>query len=76
VAVGLAFAAGGPDLGIPLALAIGIQNAPEGFAAAAPLLATGTSARAAAGIADELIAESHSGSHEQEATLALIVGFG
>jgi ZIP family zinc transporter len=51
MAVGLAFAAGGPDLGIPLALAIGIQNIPEGFAAAAPLLAAGTSARAAAGIA-------------------------
>jgi zinc transporter, ZIP family len=51
MAVGLAFAAGGPDLGIPLALAIGIQNVPEGFAAAAPLLAVGVSARGAAGIA-------------------------
>lgn len=51
MAVGLAFAAGGPDLGIPLAIAIGIQNVPEGFAAAAPLLAAGVSARAAAGIA-------------------------
>jgi zinc transporter, ZIP family len=51
MAVGLAFAAGGPDLGIPLALAIGIQNVPEGFAAAAPLLAAGMSARGAAGIA-------------------------
>ena len=39
------------DLGIPLALAIGIQNIPEGFAAAAPLLATGTTRWAAAGIA-------------------------
>jgi ZIP family zinc transporter len=38
MAVGLAFAAGGPELGIPLAVAIGIQNIPEGFAAAAPLL--------------------------------------
>jgi ZIP family zinc transporter len=47
MAVGLAFAAGGPDLGIPLAIAIGIQNVPEGFAAAAPLLAAGTSRRAA-----------------------------
>jgi ZIP family zinc transporter len=37
MAVGLAFAAGGPDLGIPLAVAIGIQNIPEGFAAGAPL---------------------------------------
>ncbi len=51
IAVGLAFAAGGPELGIPLALAIGIQNVPEGFAAAAPLLGTGTSRRRAAGIA-------------------------
>jgi ZIP family zinc transporter len=37
MAVGLAFATGGPELGIPLALAIGIQNVPEGYAAAAPL---------------------------------------
>ena len=51
MAVGLAFAAGGPDLGIPLAVAIGIQNVPEGFAAAAPLLAAGSSARAAAAVA-------------------------
>jgi ZIP family zinc transporter len=51
LAVGVAFAAGGPDLGVPLAIAIGIQNVPEGFAAAAPLLATGTSPRAAVGIA-------------------------
>ena len=51
LAVGVAFAAGGPDLGIPLALAIGIQNIPEGFAAAAPLLASGTSKRSAVAIA-------------------------
>lgn len=51
LSVGLAFAAGGPDLGIPLALAIGIQNIPEGFAAAAPLLRTGVTPAAAAGIA-------------------------
>jgi ZIP family zinc transporter len=51
IAVGVAFAAGGPELGIPLALAIGIQNVPEGFAAAAPLLAAGTSRRRAAAIA-------------------------
>jgi ZIP family zinc transporter len=51
LAVGLAFAAGGPDLGIPLAVAIGIQNVPEGFAAAAPLLSAGISARAACGVA-------------------------
>lgn len=51
MAVGVAFAAGGVELGAPLALAIAIQNAPEGFAAAAPLLTTGTSRRAAGGIA-------------------------
>ena len=38
MAVGVAFAAGGIELGLPIALAIGIQNIPEGFAAAAPLL--------------------------------------
>jgi ZIP family zinc transporter len=37
LAVGVAFAAGGPELGVPIALAIGIQNIPEGFAAGAPL---------------------------------------
>lgn len=47
LAVGVAFAAGGPELGVPLAIAIGIQNVPEGFAAAAPLLAAGTSRRTA-----------------------------
>jgi zinc transporter, ZIP family len=47
MAVGLAFAAGGPELGVPTALAIGIQNVPEGFAAAAPLLDTGASRRRA-----------------------------
>jgi ZIP family zinc transporter len=51
MAVGVAFAAGGPDLGIPIALAIGIQNVPEGFAAAAPLLAAGSSRRSAIGVA-------------------------
>jgi ZIP family zinc transporter len=51
LAVGLAFAAGGPDLGIPLAIAIGIQNVPEGFAAAAPLLALGTPRRTAVTVA-------------------------
>ena len=51
MAVGVAFAAGGPEVGIPLALAIGIQNVPEGFAAAAPLIPAGTSARVAAGVA-------------------------
>ncbi|MCU0313304.1 MAG: ZIP family metal transporter [Solirubrobacteraceae bacterium] len=51
LAVGAAFAAGGPDLGIPLALAIGIQNVPEGFAAGAPLLANGVSRGRAAGVA-------------------------
>ena len=51
VAVGIAFAAGGPELGVPIALAIGIQNIPEGFAAAAPLLAAGRRRRDAAGVA-------------------------
>jgi ZIP family zinc transporter len=51
MAVGVAFAAGGPELGVPIALAIGIQNVPEGFAAAAPLLGAGTSRRSAVGIA-------------------------
>jgi ZIP family zinc transporter len=51
MAVGVAFAAGGPELGIPIALAIGIQNVPEGFAAAAPLLAAGTPRPAAIGVA-------------------------
>ena len=51
LAVGVAFAAGGPDLGLPLAIAIGIQNIPEGFAAAAPLLPAGSSPRAAAAVA-------------------------
>ncbi len=45
LAVGVAFAAGGSDLGVPIALAIGIQNIPEGFAAAAPLVETGVSRR-------------------------------
>jgi zinc transporter, ZIP family len=51
LAVGVAFAAGGPDLGLPLAIAIGIQNVPEGFAAAAPLIPAGSSPRTAATVA-------------------------
>lgn len=51
LAVGAAFAAGGPELGVPLALAIGIQNVPEGFAAAAPLIPAGVRPRRAAQIA-------------------------
>jgi zinc transporter, ZIP family len=39
LAVGVAFAAGGPELGVPIAVAIGVQNVPEGFASAAPLVA-------------------------------------
>jgi zinc transporter, ZIP family len=42
LAVGVAFAAGGPELGVPIAVAIGVQNVPEGFVAAAPLLEAGT----------------------------------
>jgi zinc transporter, ZIP family len=50
-AVGTAFAAGGSDLGLPIALAIATQNLPEGFAVAAPLIAIGASRRTAAGLA-------------------------
>jgi ZIP family zinc transporter len=41
LAVGVAFAAGGPDLGLPIAIAIGAQNIPEGLAAATPMIAAG-----------------------------------
>ncbi len=51
MAVGVSFAAGGPELGIPIALAIGIQNIPEGFAAAAPLIEIPNQRKKAAGIA-------------------------
>ncbi len=51
MAVGLAFAAGGPEVGIPTAVAIGVQNIPEGFAAAAPLLQAGETRGRAMGIA-------------------------
>lgn len=51
MAVGVAFAAGGPELGVPLAVAIGLQNIPEGFAASAPLIPTGVSRRKALGVA-------------------------
>jgi ZIP family zinc transporter len=57
LAVGAAFAAGGWELGAPVAVAIGLQNVPEGFAAAAPLLRTGTPVRHAVllGIATGLV---------------------
>jgi ZIP family zinc transporter len=51
LAVGVAFAAGGPELGVPIAVAIGVQNVPEGFVAAAPLLEAGTPRRRAAAFA-------------------------
>jgi ZIP family zinc transporter len=51
LAVGIAFAAGGPELGIPIAIAIGLQNVPEGFAASAPLVAGGASLWLAIGLA-------------------------
>jgi zinc transporter, ZIP family len=51
MAVGVAFAVGGPELGVPIALAIGVQNVPEGFVAAAPLLDAGISRPRAATIA-------------------------
>jgi ZIP family zinc transporter len=47
----VAFAAGGADLGVPIAVAIGIQNIPEGFAAAAPLIEAGSSRGKAAAVA-------------------------
>lgn len=43
MAVGVAFAAGGAEFGIPLAIAIMLHNIPEGFAVAAPLYGTGRS---------------------------------
>jgi ZIP family zinc transporter len=51
LSVGVAFAAGGIDLGLPVAIAIGIQNIPEGFAAAPPLLDAGASRATAIGLA-------------------------
>jgi ZIP family zinc transporter len=51
LAVGVAFAAGGPELGIPIAVAIGLQNIPEGFASAAPMLAAGSTLGTAVGFA-------------------------
>jgi ZIP family zinc transporter len=70
MAVGVAFAAGGPELGIPIALAIGIQNVPEGFAAAAPLLAAGTPPRSAVGVA------ALTGAVEPPSALAAFAAFG
>lgn len=51
LAVGVAFAAGGADLGLPVAVAIGVQNVPEGFAAASPLLEVGIARITAVGVA-------------------------
>jgi ZIP family zinc transporter len=68
MAVGVAFAAGGPELGVPIALAIGIQNVPEGFAAAAPLLSSGTRLRAA-------IVAALTGVVEPPAALAALAAF-
>jgi ZIP family zinc transporter len=51
LAVGVAFAAGGPELGIPIAIAIGLQNVPEGFVAAAPFVGAGMRRGRAAAIA-------------------------
>jgi ZIP family zinc transporter len=50
LAVGVAFAAGGAELGVPIAVAIGLQNVPGGFAAA-PVLAVRTSLWTAVGFA-------------------------
>jgi ZIP family zinc transporter len=70
LAVGVAFAAGGPELGVPLALAIGIQNVPEGFAAAAPLLGAGVSRRKAIGFA------AATGAVEPPSAIAAFAAFG
>jgi zinc transporter, ZIP family len=70
LAVGVAFAAGGPELGVPVALAIGIQNVPEGFAAAAPLLAAGAPRRTAVAVA------AATGAVEPPAALVALVAFG
>lgn len=51
MAVGIAFAAGGAEFGIPLAIAIMLHNIPEGFAVAAPLCSTGRSPRRIAAMA-------------------------
>jgi ZIP family zinc transporter len=51
LAVGVAFAAGGPELGVPVAVAIAVQNVPEGFAAAAPLVEAGVARASAVGVA-------------------------
>lgn len=45
LAVGVAFAAGGTELGLPLAIAIMAHNVPEGLAVAIPFLGTSTSRR-------------------------------
>jgi zinc transporter, ZIP family len=70
LAVGVAFAAGGPELGVPVALAIGIQNIPEGFAAAAPLLAAGASRPKAIAVA------AATGAVEPPAALVGLAAFG
>lgn len=70
LAVGVAFAAGGADLGVPIAVAIGIQNIPEGFAAAAPLVAGGGSRRRAAAVA------AATGAVEPPAALLALATFG
>lgn len=70
MAVGVAFAAGGPEMGIPLAIAIGVQNVPEGFAASAPLIPAGARRRTAAGIA------ALTGLVEPPAALAAFATFG
>ena len=51
LAVGVACVAGGPELGLPIAIAIGVQNVPEGFAAEPPLLDAGATRKMALGVA-------------------------
>jgi ZIP family zinc transporter len=74
MAVGVAFAAGGPELGVPIALAIGIQNVPEGFAAAAPLLSSGARLRAAFVAALTGVVEPPAGLAAFEAASSMLAG--
>ena len=48
MAVGVAWGAGGPELGLPLAIGIGLQNIPEGFAAATVMRSGGASPKRSA----------------------------
>jgi zinc transporter, ZIP family len=51
LSVGVAFAVGGPEIGVPVAVAIGLQNIPEGFVAGVALLSSSLSRPKVAAIA-------------------------